>query len=196
MMIPLVVLRHGPTSWNAAKKIQGRSDIALGRVGRDLVGRWRLGAEFTEFECVTSPLIRAVETARIMGLAPSGTIDDLIEMDWGDWEGRTLADLRTDLGPEMTANEKRGLDFRAPGGESPRDIQRRLQGWLKTLTKPTIAVTHKGVIRALYALAVDWHMTADPPQKLRDGMAHGFFIDGHGHATLDRLNMALEKINS
>jgi probable phosphoglycerate mutase len=53
----------------------------------------------------------------------------------------------------MTQNEAAGLDFRPPGGESPRDVQERLKPYLASLAGPTIAVTHKGVLRALYALA-------------------------------------------
>ena len=194
-MTRLIVLRHGPTAWNAEKRIQGRSDIPLSEQGRKTVGRWALGAEFRDFHCITSPLVRACETARIMGLEPSRVEPCLIEMNWGDWEGHILPDLRAELGPEMVANERRGLDFRPPGGESPRDIQGRLGGWLRGLSEPTVAVTHKGVIRALYALACGWDMTADPPQKLRDGMAHGFVIDSDGNPAVERLNISLEALD-
>ena len=195
-MIPLIVLRHGPTAWNAAKKIQGRSDIALSPAGRDVVGGWALGPEFAAFKCVCSPLVRAQETARIMGFEPSDCEPRLIEMNWGDWEGGTLAELRAEPGQEMTANENRGLDFQPPGGESPRDIQARLGPWLGGIREPTIAVTHKGVIRALYALACGWDMSGDPPQKLRDGMAHSFVIDSDGNPSVDRLNIPLESPNT
>ena len=50
----------------------------------------------------------------------------------------------------MSENEAAGLDFRPAGGESPRDVQDRLLPWLAGLRGPTVAVTHKGVIRALY----------------------------------------------
>ena len=193
-MIPLIVLRHGPTAWNAEKKIQGRSDIALSDAGRKIVESWHLDPEFKAFDCVTSPLIRALETARIMGLGPSRSIPRLIEMNWGDWEGRHLSDVRAELGLKMLENERRGLDFRPPGGESPRDVQVRLGEWLGDVDGPTVAVTHKGIIRALYALACGWDMTDPPPQKLRDGMAHGFLIDRDGKLTVERLNIPLEAI--
>ena len=41
-MTPLIILRHGPTAWNAEKRIQGRSDIPLSENGRKVVGGWRL----------------------------------------------------------------------------------------------------------------------------------------------------------
>ena len=190
-MIPLVVLRHGPTAWNAEKRIQGRSDIPLSEAGLAVVGGWRLQPEFLSYDCVSSPLVRAVETARILGLDPVRTEPLLIEMNWGQWEGRILPDLRAELGAEMAINEKRGLDFRPPDGESPRDIQIRLAGWLGALREPTIAVCHKGVIRALYALASGWDMIDDPAQKLRDGTAHSFLVDSLGNPSIDRLNIAL-----
>src|SRR3546814_16034964 len=82
--------------------------------------------------------------------------DLLVETDWGAWEGRTLAELRADLGAGMAANEARGLDFRPPGGESPRDVQDRLRPLLAELAdagEDVVAVSPKGVLRALYALA-------------------------------------------
>ena len=190
-MIRLVVLRHGPTAWNAQKKIQGRADIALSQAGREIVAGWRLSAEIMKYDCVSSPLVRAIETASIMGLEPSRTAPELIEMDWGDWEGRTLAGLRAERGHEMIENERRGLDFRPTGGESPRDVQCRLGGWLRRLDKPTVAICHKGVVRALYALACGWDMTGEPPQKLRDGTAHGFLVDSDGIPAVERINMPL-----
>lgn len=192
-MIPLVILRHGPTTWNAEKRIQGRSDIALSDTGRDVVRGWHLEPPFRDFDCVVSPLVRARETARILGLEPTRVEPQLIEMNWGDWEGLRLPDLRLELGMEMLENEKRGLDFRPPGGESPRDIQGRLGGWLRNLRQPTVAVSHKGVIRALYALACGWDMRNDPPEKLRDGTAHSFLVDHNGIPSVERLNISLPK---
>jgi len=192
-MTRLVILRHGPTTWNAEKRIQGRSDIALSDAGRDVVGKWHLEPAFRGFECVVSPLVRARETARILGLEPVRVEPQLIEMNWGDWEGLRLPDLRVELGNGMVENEKRGLDFRPPGGESPRDIQVRLGGWLRDVHQPTVAVSHKGVIRALYALACNWDMCDDPPEKLRDGTAHSFIIDPQGIPSVERLNIPLQK---
>jgi probable phosphoglycerate mutase len=116
-------------------------------------------------------------------------------MDWGAWEGRTLAGLRDEFGTEMTANEGRGLDFRPPGGESPRDVQRRLRPLLAELAAAgaaTVAVTHKGVIRAAYALASGWDLTGRPPAKLRDGCAQAFTLDPEGRLQVAALNLQLD----
>jgi probable phosphoglycerate mutase len=93
----------------------------------------------------------------------------------------------------MARNEAAGLDFRPPGGESPRDVQKRLRPLLASLSRPTIAVTHKGVLRALYALATGWAMTGKAPHKLSDGFAHCFGVDEDGAPVVRELNIPLER---
>jgi probable phosphoglycerate mutase len=190
MSVPLLVLRHGATDWNARRRIQGRADPPLSEAGRVAVDRWRLPSEWVGVRCLTSPLVRAVETARRISMKPR-IEPRLIEMDWGAWEGRALADLRAEFGPAMAENEARGLDFRPPGGESPREVQARVASLLNEIAEPTIAVTHKGVIRALYALATGWTMRDKPPQKLRDGCAHVLEVSAGGALALVRLNVPL-----
>ena len=56
--VPLVVLRHGATAWNEAKRIQGRSDQPLSESGRRQVGAWRLPSAFERYAWLTSPLHR------------------------------------------------------------------------------------------------------------------------------------------
>jgi probable phosphoglycerate mutase len=191
---PLVVLRHGPTDWTAAGRIQGRSDQPLSTAGRAAVRRWCLPEAFGAYRWVTSPLIRARETAAVMGHAEAVIEPALIETDWGQWEGQTLAELRDRYGSDMAAMEARGLEFRPPQGESPRDVKTRLRPWLGrvgTSGQPCVAVCHKGVIRALMALASGWDMTGPPPEKLRDATAHCLVVDGKGQPAIERLNLPL-----
>ena len=192
--LPLVVLRHGPTDWNEAKRMQGRSDRPLSPAGRRAVEGWRLDAALHGYRWLTSPLERARQTAALLGHSDAAVEAALIETDWGDWEGFTLAELRARHGAEMAAREAQGLDFRPPGGESPREVQDRLRpllGRLAALREPVVAVCHKGVIRALFALASGWDMTEDPPVKLRGDAAHGFLLARDGRLQVDRLNQAL-----
>jgi probable phosphoglycerate mutase len=173
----LVLLRHGPTDWNAEGRIQGRSDRPLSREGRARVRDWR-----------------ARETAALLGHEGAEVVPELIETDWGQWEGERLTELRARLGESMVANEARGLDFRPPGGESPRDLQTRLAPWLDrvaTAKRPCIAVAHKGVIRALYALATGWELRGQPPDKLRPDCAHAFRLSSDGRLAVARLNLTL-----
>ena len=190
----LVLLRHGPTSWTEARRIQGHSDQPLSEAGRREVENWHLPHAFDRHDWVTSPLARAIETAALLGHPEAEPVPTLTEMDWGDWEGATLAALRSADPKGMAENEARGLDFRPTGGESPRDVQTRLQPWLATRAadgRATTAVCHKGVIRALYALATDWDMTAQSADKLRDRCWHEFALSADGHPRMVRLNQPL-----
>lgn len=191
----VALIRHGSTAANDAGQIQGRADVPLSEAGRAAVARLVLPPELAEAAWVASPLARAVETAKLLGIGRLTTDARLIEMDWGKWEGRTLASLRAELGPAMAENEARGLDFAPLGGESPRAVQARLRPWLAEVAKrgrPVAAVTHKGVIRAVLAIACDWDMTGEAPVKLDWSSAHLFTVDGSGAVRPKRLNLALE----
>ena len=193
-MTLFAVIRHGPTSWNETGIVQGRSDIPLSDAGRALVENWRPPGELSGFSWISSPLCRAVETATILSGQKPAADPRLIEMDWAQWEGMKLPDLRLQLGDLMKAWEAKGLDFHAPGGESPRDVQTRLRPLLAARARngeATVAVCHKGVIRALYALAVSWDMTDKPPLKLRDDCVHIFTLAPDGMPSPHRLNLPL-----
>ena len=172
-MTPVLLVRHGATAWNANGRIQGRADIDLSPGGRAQAEGWRLPAAWAQARVLSSPLRRARETAALLtGRTP--TIDDrLIEMSWGRFEGRRLSDLRAEAPDAMAANEARGLDFRPPGGESPREVCARLQTLLAELAgdpQPVVAVCHKGVIRAALVLATGWDMQSKPPVRLSRGV--------------------------
>ena len=118
----------------------------------------------------------------------------LMEMHWGDWEGRSLAALRADPSAEMGRREASGLDFQPPGGESYRMVQSRLMPLLQQLGRSgenTIAVCHKGVMQALHSLATGWTMTGPPPEKLKPDCCHLYRLDPTGQPRIDRLNLAL-----
>jgi len=192
----LALLRHGPTAWNAAGRIQGQRDVPLSPTGLAQVQGWRLPPELEGYDWVSSPLDRARATAEALGAGPALALERrLMEARWGDWEGLSLAQLRRTRGPEVAALETGGLDFRAPGGESARDLQARLAPWLAERAKTgrgTLAVTHKGVIRALLALATGWDMTVKPPVRLSWTAVHLFALAADGSPSIDRLNVSLE----
>jgi broad specificity phosphatase PhoE len=195
----LMLLRHGPTDWSAAHRLQGRSDVPLSDEGRAFVAGCRLPEGAMSAVWVTSPLQRCRETTDILRRHHdfTGVVRHeprLVEMSFGDWEGFTLSELRARHGAAMAALEGLGLDFRAPGGESPRDVQTRLAPWLKEIAAEdgdVLAVTHKGVIRALYALASGWDMRTKAPDRLADGVIHAFAIDGGAELRIVRLNTPL-----
>jgi probable phosphoglycerate mutase len=180
------LLRHADTAWSAAGRIQGRADTPLlPGISLDL-------SLSRELRVVTSPLLRCVQTAALLGAPDAAREPRIIEMDWGEWEGETLAELRQALGEAMAENEARGLDFRPPGGESPREVVERIKPWLRELAAegvPTLAVTHRGVIRAVLAEATGWDMRGKPPAKLDWSAVHAFALDAQGRPSVERLNV-------
>lgn len=191
-MLTIDLLRHATTVWNERGLMQGRRDIPLSRAGRAEAASWRHDVEGADW--LSSPLLRARQTADIVAPGEVRIEAALIEMDWGQWEGRALEDLRARHGADFTANERRGLDFRPPGGESPREVMARVRRWLDALdadARPIVAVTHNGVIRAMLALATGWDMTGKPPVRLAAACAHRFALDGGGRLAAVRCNMPL-----
>lgn len=198
-MISIALLRHGPTQWNAEGRLQGRRDTELSDSGREMIGDWRLPEPWAGAAIVSSPLQRCLDTIHILrtthGDLGSHSIDErFIEADWGTWEGRTLSDVRNEQGAAMAANEANGLDFRPEGGESPRDVQVRLLPALAELAQQRedhLVVVHRGIIRAVYALATGWDMRTDPPDKLSRQALQVFTLSDDGHPAVADLNVRL-----
>lgn len=182
-MTLLALLRHAETPWSASGRIQGRTDIALSASGREMLRCKALPPEYREMRAVTSPLQRCVETANLLGLGHAKREARIAEMHWGEWEGRSLTELRSQLGVEMSENEARGLDFAPPGGETPRQVLDRVGGWLSEIARngeATLAITHRGVIRVVLAAATGWDMRGKPPVKLDWSSLQVFRLDGAG----------------
>lgn len=194
-MTALVMIRHGPTAWNKDMRLQGLTDVPLSDEGREMVSNWRLPASTAGYRWVSSPLRRATETAILLGAADPRIEPRLTEMNYGNWEGRSLHELRQTLGEEMAANEARGVDFYPEGGETPRQVQERLTSWLAEVGKagePTLAISHHGVLRALYSLATGWNMVDALPEKFSWGAMHCFSVSTDGSVSVDRINVSLE----
>jgi probable phosphoglycerate mutase len=190
----IAFVRHGPTTWNEAGRIQGWTDVGLSERGKTKVAGWRVPSTLRGAAWVASPLLRAVQTAYLLGATGLTFEPRLMEMQWGGWEGKTLADLRAEDPTGLATIEARGLDFQPPGGESPRLLQRRVAPWLAEIAGNTgtlVAVTHKGVIRAIVAKALDWDMTGPPPVKLDWSSAHLFQLRQDGTLVADQLNLSL-----
>jgi len=180
MAISIIALRHAPTLWNRQRRIQGRTDVDLDEAGILDTKHWYLSDEDRAREWYSSPLSRCRQTGTALGLVMTSS-DALIEMDWGQWEGESLADLRENSPKDMAANEALGLDFRPEGGESPREVQARLKPFMATITdagRDVGLLTHKGVIRALVAEATGWDMKNEPPVRLTNGVETRFVLEG------------------
>jgi broad specificity phosphatase PhoE len=127
----LVLVRHGETEWSATGRHTSRTDVPLTARGEDLartLGRRLEELGIAPTVCVSSPRRRAVDTARLAGLGERLTTDErLRELDYGEYEGRTTVDIRS---------ERPGWDlFRdaCPDGETLAQAGRRAGDLLASL---------------------------------------------------------------
>jgi broad specificity phosphatase PhoE len=162
----LYFIRHGETEFNVAQRLQGRSETSLnarGRTqGRDYAGVLRDLFERdrhrpSDYAYVSSPLMRARETMELLrselGLDPKAyAIDDrLAEISYGEWEGFTLKEIQARDPGVLQRRERDKWDFLPPGGESYREVAKRVAAWYATVTRDTVVAAHGGVARALMA---------------------------------------------
>ena len=93
----IYIVRHGETVWNAAKLLQGSTDIELNEYGRALAGETGANLEDVHFDCIySSPLIRAYETACLIRghrNIPIIRDDRLRELSFGVYEGENFSEL-------------------------------------------------------------------------------------------------------
>lgn len=193
-MIHIYFIRHGQTQWNVEKRLQGRTDIPLNEAGRLQIAAYQLPESLLSIPWFTSPLLRAQQTANLLGV-DADTEVALIEMSWGNWEGKTLGQLRQQDPLYVAEQESLGLDLRPVGGESPRLVAERVSDWIETLDVANVeqrigCVSHKGIIRAIYASAVNWDMLGKAPHKLDFHCAQHFCFD-RGYWSIGELNIQL-----
>lgn len=139
-------LRHGETELPEA--LIGRTDPSLSAAGRASVARQIRGRTWSAI--ITSPLRRALETARI---AASGTTvepdADWREIDFGDWDGRLRCDLADDA--RLTAFFSDPEANPPPGGETMKAVRARVASALERIAAqgggPVLVVAHGGSIR-------------------------------------------------
>ena len=166
-VIQLALLRHGHTSWNRLGRIQGRTDIELDDDARAQLAALRLPAPWDQAGIVSSPLSRAVETAKLVSGRTPETCPALTEMDWGTWEGRRGVDLIADPSSGFRDIEYWGWHFQPPNGDSPDMLRRRLLPWITTLNSDTVAICHIGVMRVLLAHATGWDFDGPAPFQIK-----------------------------
>lgn len=166
-MTRLALLRHGHTEWNRAGRIQGSTDIPLERQAAADLGKLRLPAPWDRAELVSSPLLRAMETARLVSDRAPKPIEALREMHWGDWEGKRGVDLRADPASGYRDMEHWGWDFAPPQGEPLSDLRDRVWDWVDTLDRDTVAVCHIGVMRVILAVVHGWDFLGDAPFQVK-----------------------------
>jgi broad specificity phosphatase PhoE len=158
----LLLARHGQTEWNADRRFQGHTDIALsdrGRAQAHALGRALRGRRVTA--AYVSPMRRAVETAEI-ALADAGIpftpIEELRELSLGDWEGCTVDEIRQQDGDPYGAWLRAPLDCPPPGAEPLPDVRDRVLEAVDQIGAAhgdgdALVIAHGGVI-SVYACHV------------------------------------------
>jgi probable phosphoglycerate mutase len=107
-------LRHGETEWSRSGQHTGRTDLPLTPHGEERARAVAALLEDFRFSLVlSSPLQRARRTAELAGLDP-GIEENLLEWDYGAYEGITTAQIRQDVGYEWTV-----FEHGVPAGNTP-----------------------------------------------------------------------------
>lgn len=166
-MTRLALLRHGHTMWNRAGRIQGRTDIPLDPDAQAQLANLFLPPPWNRATIWSSPLSRAVETARLVSGQMPRTDPALTELNWGDWEGKKRIDLHADPLIDYRDIEDWGWHYAPPKGESPAQVRDRLLPWADALTHDTVAVCHIGVMRVLLAHAHGWDFAGPAPFQVK-----------------------------
>lgn len=194
MAVPtLVFLRHGETDWNAEARLQGQRDIPLNERGRAQARRngeaiARELPEAADFDFVASTLGRARETMEIvrgqLGLETNayGLDTRLHEVTFGDWEGLTFPEIEAREPGGVARREADKWRFLPPNGESYEMLSARACEWLNGLSRPTVMVSHGGIVRVLLIRlagmapmeAMGWQVPQDEVFLWRDGTLSRF----------------------
>lgn len=159
----LLLARHGQSVWNEVRRFQGRLDPELSPLGRAQARA--LGEALAPFRvraAYVSPLRRARETAEIAlegaGI-PLVAMDELCELSLGEWEGRTIDEIRSRDGDPYRAWVRAPLDCPPPGGEPLSEVCERVLRVLERIAAAhpngddVLVVAHGGVI-SVYACSL------------------------------------------
>src|SRR4051794_23435016 len=194
-----VLVRHGETPLTKQGRYSGRGDVPLtdeGEAQAMAAGGRVAGISRDVTAVVSSPLQRCVRTAELIaaevGGVPVTVMDDLIECDFGDWEGLTFAEVQERWPREMQA----WLDSTSvapPGGESFQAVAKRVRGALATVVKAypggvVVLVSHVSPIKLILRDAL----------AAGDAFLHRLFLDAAGISTMDVWpdgNIAVRSVN-
>ena len=161
---PLFFIRHGQTDWNAETRYQGITDTTLSSLGIQqaqqnaalLQSQLReLGLEQDQLTLMTSPLLRAKQTAEIIGESFSPNLAPVEnrrfrELSMGRWEGLTSHEVKERHYEERKSRKSDRWSFKPLGGESMAERSEVIEKALSELPPNTILVTHCVVLRIIY----------------------------------------------
>jgi broad specificity phosphatase PhoE len=159
----IFLVRHAESTWNRLKKIQGQKDPQLSPYGKKEAKL--LGKRFKDlnFDAVyVSPLRRAQQTAELtVGKRTEITVDEgLLEICLGDWEGKTLTQIRKKHGESFDRWAVRPSRIAIPHGEDFKTFVSRVRRTLRKIERRhpdgnVLVVCHGGVISTYATLVLN-----------------------------------------
>jgi broad specificity phosphatase PhoE len=157
-MTQVYLVRHGQTAWNAELIFRGRRDIELNERGRKEASAIADALRHKNLDAIyTSPLTRAVETARPLAallhreITP---IQDLTDISYGDWEGIAYREIKTRYPDILATWEQEPELVRFPHGETLDEVRERSYGVLREVVEKhanesILIVSHRVVNKVL-----------------------------------------------
>jgi broad specificity phosphatase PhoE len=151
-------VRHGEATWNAQERLCGSSDVPLSEVGRTQARELAAHLRSVLVEALySSPLQRALETARLIGevLRLTPIVDQrLTELNYGGWEGKTFEEIERAAPDVYQTWDADPANLAPPGGESGVQLIQRVTPFLADMTRwhpqgNVVVVCHKTVCRLL-----------------------------------------------
>ena len=158
----IIAIRHGETAWNVDTRIQGQLDIALNAKGRWQAERLAAVLRSESIRAIyASDLARAWETAQYLGHTKGLPVikeTGLRERDFGEFEGKTFAEIEELLPEQSLRWRRRDPDFYPAGGESLVALRTRVLNATERLAaqhpgEQIALVSHGGVMDVLYRAA-------------------------------------------
>ena len=160
----ILFLRHGETDWNVKGIIQGWKGAGLNAVGLRQAKAAAARVKRMDLSIgavLSSDLKRARQTARVLGTALGLGVTarkDLRERRFGDWEGRSIAQVLELFNLGARTRKDPFLAFDPRGGETMAVFSRRMESFLKAVLKQyrgrtVAAVSHGGPVRISACLA-------------------------------------------
>ena len=165
----IIAIRHGETAWNVDTRIQGHLDIGLNEHGHWQAQRLAQALAAQDIAAVyASDLSRAFETGRYLAQATGAPITPepgLRERCFGQFQGRTFAEIEAELPEQALRWRKRDPDFAPEGGESLEQLYHRVVQTCQRLAalhpgQQIAVVGHGGVMDVLYRAATGQSLQA------------------------------------
>ncbi|HUI28346.1 MAG TPA: histidine phosphatase family protein [Candidatus Kryptonia bacterium] len=182
----IVLVRHGETDGQSSVRYFGATDVRLSRLGRLQMECAAAALADRQFHSVyASGLTRARASARIVAGREPTVLSGFNEIDFGEWEGLTVAEIEARDPEAYAVWRERPAEFRYPGGESTAAFRARVAATLRLVLArdpgtTRLLVLHKGVIRTILAELLRLDFSARSRLEVDLGSIHTVERAGEG----------------